>query len=180
MSLPGLLDRIPTDHVPLRDTVQGLLFVTLPGLGFLVVLLLVSGEGRFPDLGVPGSLPWQLWAIAACGIPATAAGYLDWHYHATGRRVVGSGERRGELIALGAGGLPLFVFMCLASASSRPEIWLLPIIATFTFTTAMVCFDEFVLHRRACTRYETALHRTLVIGNGLAWAAWMHWIYVGG
>ena len=36
------------------------------------------------------------------------------------------------------------------------------------FTTVCICWDEFVFHRARCGPYETALHRALVFGNGLA------------
>jgi hypothetical protein len=42
----------------------------------------------------------------------------------------------------------------------------------------MICYDEFVFHRKRCGRYETMLHRLLVFGNGIAWLAWMHWCFV--
>ena len=42
----------------------------------------------------------------------------------------------------------------------------------------MICYDEFVFHRRACGLYETILHRVLVLGNGTALLVWMHWCFV--
>lgn len=167
-----------TRYVPLRDSILGLTLVVLPGAGFVAGLAFVSGQGRLPQIWEPSTHPWQLWVIGVFGIAATAAGLLDWHFHATGQRIVGSKERRGELVALGFGGAPLFGLMMAASVSDRPVAWLLPIILVFTFTTVMICFDEFVFHRKACSRYETTLHRTLVLGNGTAWAAWMHWIFL--
>ncbi|MEZ6194536.1 MAG: hypothetical protein R3F20_02245 [Planctomycetota bacterium] len=166
--------------IPLRDSILGLGSLALPGLGFVVGLALVSGREGFPDLADAGTIPWELWLIGVAGIAATVAGYLDWRYHITGRRLVGARERKGELIALGFGGVPLFFLMMAASVAERPEVYLLPILATVLFTTGMICYDEFVFHRRSCTRFETALHRTLVFGNGTAWAAWMHWIFVRG
>ena len=166
--------------IPIRDSILGLSALVLPGAGFVLGLTIVSGRPGFPDLGDPSTIPWQLWLIGFAGIAATVCGFLDWHYHATGRRVVGKRERHGELIALALGGAPLFVLMMWSSVTTRPERLLLPIIGALLFTTAMICYDEFVYHRRACTRYEAMLHRVLVFGNGIAWAAWMHWIFVRG
>jgi hypothetical protein len=41
----------------------------------------------------------------------------------------------------------------------------------------MICYDEFVFHRR-CRRFETFTHRLLTCGNGLAFLAWSHWCFV--
>ena len=55
---------------------------------------------------------------------------------------------------------------------------LLPIIVVALFTATLICYDEFVFHRKRCGVYETLLHRLLVFGNGVAWLAWMHWCFV--
>ena len=166
--------------IPVRDSIIGLGSLALPGTGFVLGLLIVSGRPGFPNLADVATVPWQLWLIGACGIAATVCGGLDWHYHATGRRIVGKRERHGELIALALSGAPLFILMMAASVMTNPQWLLLPILLVVLFTTTMICYDEFVFHRRSCTRYEAMLHRVLVFGNGSAWAAWMHWIYVRG
>ncbi len=178
MSIPSVAATRERNIIPLRDSILGLGSLALPGLGFVVGLLVVSGRPGFPDLGNAATLPWELWLIGFSGIAATICGYLDWRYHVTGRRLVGARERNGELIALGLGGAPLFLLMMAASVMKRPEALLLPIIITLLFTTGMICYDEFVFHRKKCTLYEKMLHRVLVFGNGTAWAAWMHWIFV--
>ncbi|MEE9394082.1 MAG: hypothetical protein V3W41_16395 [Planctomycetota bacterium] len=169
-----------TLYIPLRDTIIGLGSLALPGAGFVLGLMIVSGRTGFPDLSNASTIPWQLWLIGACGIAATVCGFLDWHYHVTGRRIVGKRERQGELIALGLGGAPLFLLMMAASGVARPEWLLIPILGAVLFTTVMICYGEFVFHRRSCRPYEAGLHRVLVFGNGTAWAAWMHWIFVRG
>ena len=166
--------------IPLRDSIIGLGSLVLPGAGFIAGLMIMSGRPGFPDLGRVASIPWELWLIGVCGIAATVCGFLDWKYHATGRRLVSKRERHGELIALALGGAPLFFLMMAASVIADPQVLLMPIIVTVLFTTAMICHDEFVYHRKSCSLYETILHRTLVFGNGTAWLAWMHWIYVRG
>lgn len=171
----------PAHLIPLRDSIFGVGSLLVPAVGFVAAVTAVAGrEGAPPRLAGLAELPWELWLIAVGGVAATICGVLDWRYHVTGRRLVGRRERHGELIALGLGGVPTFALMLFASVMEQPAPLLLPIVVVVLFTTAMICYDEFVFHRNRCTRYETALHRTLVFGNGLAWAAWMHWIFVRG
>jgi hypothetical protein len=74
--------------------------------------------------------------------------------------------------------VPLFVLMSLASVLDRPVVVLIPVIVVVLFITTLICYDEFLFHRKRCGRYETVLHRLLVFGNGLAWLAWVHWCFV--
>ena len=162
--------------VPLWESIFGLTALLLPGAAFVWGLLRVSGRPGYVDLSDWRTVPWSLWIIGACGTLATLAGLLDLHYHVTGKRLVSSRERHGELIALGLGGTPLFVLMMAASWASDPRGFLAPIVGLTMFTVVMVCLDEFVYHRRSCTRYEATLHRLLVFGNGAAFLAWFQWI----
>src|SRR5436305_1488931 len=82
--------------------------------------------------------------------------------HRSGRAAIGRAERHSELVALAGGGLPLFALMAAASVLPRPQVLLIPILVAVLFTAAMICYDEFVYHRKRCGRYETALHRLLV------------------
>src|SRR6185436_8941480 len=84
---------------------------------------------------------------------------------------IGRAEHHSELLALGTGGL-LFALMAAASVVRRPAVLLIPVIVVVLATATMICYDEFVYHRKRCGRYETALHRLLVLGNGVAWLAW--------
>jgi len=152
----------------------------LPGVLFAAGLVLLREHPRFAWLANAAEFPWELWVIALAGCAATCGGVLDWAYHRSGRAAIGRAEHQSELAALGAGGVPLFLLMALASVLDRPAVLLLPILVTVLFTAAMICYDEFVFHRRRCGRYETALHRLLVFGNGVAWLAWMHWCFVRG
>ena len=163
-------------YVPIHESILGLLTLFVPGAGFLWGLFQVSGRPGYVDLSNASTVPWQLWVIGVCGIAATIAGVLDWHYHITGIRVVSRKERHGELIALGLGGTPLFILMMVASVAPDPRPFYLPVLLVTLFTVTMICMDEFVYHRRSCTRYESALHRILVFGNGAAFLAWFHWI----
>jgi hypothetical protein len=156
-----------------------LIALFLPGALFLLALFVARDHPRLQWLQDVAEYPCEFWLIAVCGLVATAAGVADWVYHRSGRTVIGRPEHHSELLAL-AGGLPLFVLMCAASVLPRPEVLLLPVIVVVLFTTAMICYDEFVFHRKRCGRYETVLHRLLVFGNGAAWLAWMSWCFVRG
>lgn len=124
----------------------------------------------------PGALSWELIAMITLGTVATAAGVLDWRLHRSGVSV-GLPEHRAHFQALCAGGL---LFTLMAAATARPHPWLLlPIIATAMWTCALICWDEFVHHRRRrCGPYETALHRTLVFGHAGAFLIWVHLCFV--
>jgi hypothetical protein len=125
--------------------------------------------------------PWQFSLLAFSGLIATTGGVLDWRYHRDPLRLkLSVKERDSEAYALFLGAVPLFGFMCLASLESRPQLYLIPILVTVLVCTAFICYDEFVFHRKRCNLEETVFHRMLVFGNGIAWLAWMHWIYVGG
>ncbi len=152
----------------------------LPGALFGLGLLLVRGHPRFAWLSSVALFPWELWVLLTCGIVATIAGILDWRYHRSGKTVVGAAEHRSELLALAGGGVPLFGLMAAASVMPRPQVLLLPILLVVLFTAAVICYDEFVFHRKRCATYETLLHRLLVFGNSIAWLAWMHWCFVRG
>lgn len=162
--------------VPLWESTFGMITLLLPGIAFVWGLTRVSGLPGYVDLSDWRAVPVSLWIIALGGTTATIAGLLDLHYHVSGKRLVSKRERYGELIALGLGGTPLFAVMMAASWSAEPSPYLTPIVILAMFTVAMVCLDEFVHHRRACTRYETMLHRVLIFGNAAAFLAWFHWI----
>ena len=87
-------------------------------------------------------------------------------------------ERQCELLALAGGGIPVFLMMLMASVSRQPLEWLLPVIVGVIFTSVLICYDEFIFHRKRCQKLETRLHRILVLGNGVAWLAWAHWCFV--
>jgi hypothetical protein len=151
-----------------------------PGVLFILGLGLVRDRPRFEWLGDVARFPWEVWTIALAGSIATASGVLDWRFHRSGHTVIGRAEHRSEVAALASGGVPLFALMSAASVSNRPALWLIPILVVVIYVTVLICFDEFVYHRRRCGRYETMLHRLLVFGNGTAWLAWMHWCFVRG
>ncbi|HWG47509.1 MAG TPA: hypothetical protein VN688_32400 [Gemmataceae bacterium] len=155
-----------------------LLALFVPGVLFAVGLYLLHQNPRFAWLSRPSAYPWELWMIAGCGAIATVAGLADWRYHRSGAVAMGAPEHHSELLALAGGGVPLFVLMSIASLLARPMVLLIPVLVVVLFTTVMICYDEFVFHRKRCGRYETILHRLLVFGNGVAWLAWTHWCFV--
>jgi hypothetical protein len=140
-------------------------------------LFLVRDHARFAWLGDFRAYPWELWAIAVCGTAATLGGVVDWRFHRGGETVVGRREHRAHLLALAGGGVPLFALMAAASISARPPRFLVPVFVVLIYTVVMICYDEFVFHRR-CGWFETLTHRLLTCGNGLAFLAWVHWCFV--
>jgi hypothetical protein len=151
-----------------------------PGGLFGIGLVLVRELPRFEWLYDVKRYPVELWIIACCGVAATLAGVADWAYHRSGRTAIGRPEHHSELVALTCGGLPLFALMAVASLLDEPGVLLVPVLVVVLFTTVMICYDEFVFHRKRCGLYETILHRILVLGNGAAWLAWMNWCFVRG
>lgn len=152
----------------------------IPGFLFGLGLLLLRRHPRFFWLADASLYPWEFWVILLAGAAATCAGAADWRYHRSGKTAVGGKEHRSEMLALGAGGLPLFALMAAASVIERPQILLLPALAVAIFTVVLICYDEFVFHRKRCGLYESVLHRVLVFGMGAAWMAWVHWCFVRG
>src|SRR5262245_27923775 len=158
---------------------SALVAMLVPAVLFPAGLLALRGDPRFAWLLRPADYPWELWAIALCGTFASLGGLADWLFHRSGETVVGAKEHRAHLAALLGGGVPLFVLMSLASLSPRPARWLLPVLVVLILTVVLICYDEFVFHRR-CGRLEALTHRLLTIGNGLAFLAWAHWCFVRG
>ena len=159
---------------------QYLSLVLLFAPGFLFAFLLWHYHQR-PELGMSANfpfLPWQFWMIGVCGVLATIGGVLDWRYHRDPLKLqISAKERAAEAAALGFGGLPMFILMWLAMMSSKPSVYLIPILVLLIYTVVAICYDEFVFHIRRCGKLETRYHRMLVFGNGLAWLAWFHYIY---
>jgi hypothetical protein len=174
--LPDVRDarRRLSRHGPLA-----LLAMLVPAALFPLGLILLLDDARFAWLSRPAEYPWEFWAVAVCGTVATLAGFADWRIHRSGTTVVGVREHRAHVAALGGGGIPLFILMAAASLSDRPLVLLLPILVVLTFTVVLICYDEFLFHRR-CGRFEVLTHRLLTFGNGLAFLAWAHWCFVRG
>jgi hypothetical protein len=151
----------------------------IPAAAFPLGLVLLRGDARLAWPGGPADYPWEFWAVAACGSVATLAGVADWVIHRSGTTVVSAREHRAHVAALAVGGVPLFLLMAAASVCPNPLVLLLPVLVVLVLTVALVCYDEFVFHRR-CGRVEGLMHRLLTFGNGLAFLAWAHWCFVRG
>ena len=160
-----------------RHGVLALVAMLVPAILCPLGLFLLRDDDRFAWLWDIRAYPWEFWAMAVCGSAATLGGVLDWRFHRGGETVVGRGEHRAHLLALAGGGVPLFALMAAASLSPRPARLLVPVLVVLISTVVMICYDEFVLHRR-CGRFETITHRLLTCGNGLAFLAWAHWCFV--
>ncbi len=164
---------------PVNGLTLAALFV--PPAGALMGLAGLHKDPRFPWLrGEIGAIPWQFVVLVLAGGVGTAAGVADWRFHRTGQRVVGHKESQAELLALAGGGAPLFVLMAAATTMAQPGPLLVPVMLAFLFTVVAICYDELIFHRRACGPYETRLHHTLLAGNGLAFFAWVHFVFVAG
>ncbi|MBN8226148.1 hypothetical protein JYK02_01345 [Corallococcus macrosporus] len=150
----------------------------MPGGLFGVALVFLAGQPGFGWLINPSRYPWELWVIALAGTVATTAGVLDWRYHRTAGIRVGPNEHRAELLALAGGGLPLFLLMCAASVARQSRAFLLPVLVVLLWTVVLICYDEFVFHRRRCDGHEALLHRTLLAGHCAAFLAWAHFCFV--
>ena len=115
--------------------------------------------------------------MPCAGTVATLGGILDCASIVRGETVVGRREHRAHLMALAGGGVPLFALMAAASLGRRPARFLVPVFVVLIYTVVMICYDEYVFHRR-CGRFETLTHRLLTVGNVLAFLAWVHWCFV--
>jgi hypothetical protein len=153
-----------------------LLALFLPGAAGIVGFVLWLGDPRLRWLD-PRTGAVHFGVIAVAGALATFAGVADWVLHQRGARVVGVRERRVELAALAGGGAPLFVVMAIATLSASPEAWLVPAVVLALATTIAIAYDELTFHRK-CSAFETACHRALTFGMGVAWLAWMHGVFV--
>jgi hypothetical protein len=156
-----------------------LLAMLAPAVLFPLGLVLLRDHGRFAWLRDVSCYPWEFWAIAVCGTAATLGGTADWLFHRCGETAVGRREHQAHVAALAGGGLPLFGLLAWASVIDRPAVLLLPVLVFLILTVVLICYDEFVFHRR-CGRFETLTHRLLTFGNGLAFLAWVHWCFVRG
>jgi hypothetical protein len=163
---------------PLRQYLS-LFLLFVPAVLFVLLLFCYRNESF---LAIKTSFPyfsWQFWLMAVSGTAATIGGVLDWRFHRDPLELqISKLERDAEAAALGLGGVPMFVLMWLAMMSPRPNFFLIPILVVLIYTVVAICYDEFVFHIRRCGPQETLYHRLLVFGNGVAWLAWMHFIYV--
>jgi hypothetical protein len=155
-----------------------LLLLLIPAILFSGVLYygnerMIRSSVDFPFVA------WELYVIGLSGTIATLGGILDWRYHRDPLKMkLSEKERDAEAFALGVGGVPMFIFMTLASFSENSHYYLIPIIVVLIYTVVAICYDEFVFHRKRCDKEETIYHRMLVFGNGIAWVAWFTLIYV--
>ncbi|MDF3821065.1 hypothetical protein P3G55_14225 [Leptospira sp. 96542] len=150
-----------------------------PACLFFAFSFMIKDIPRFSLSNSFPYLPWQFFTIIIAGKVATIGGILDWRFHRKNIQMkISKKERITEVIALGFGGLPMFFLMWFAMMSTRPTIYLIPIIVVLIFTVSVICYDEFIFHKKRCGRLENLYHRMLVIGNGIAWLAWFQYIYV--
>lgn len=155
-----------------------LILLFSPAVLFVLLLWVFWAHPKLGTQEIFPYLPWQVMIIALFGIIATVGGVLDWRYHRDPLRLrISTKERDAEAMALGLGGLPMFLLMAFATLSPKPSLYLIPILVILMYTVVAICYDEFVFHIHRCGKTENIYHRMLVFGNGIAWLAWMHFIY---
>lgn len=152
-----------------------LILLFLPPLLF-VCLFCIFRNARSLQFSV---FPWQFIILGISGIVATTGGVLDWRFHRDPLNLkLPKKERDAEAAALGLGGLPMFILMWFAMLSEKPLWYLIPICVVLIYTVVLICYDEFIFHRKRCGKRETTYHRMLVFGNAIAWLSWLHYIYL--
>jgi hypothetical protein len=155
-----------------------LIFLFIPAILFGALILLYKGNTQLRISPHFPFLSWQFFAIGVFGVIATAGGILDWQYHRNPLNMkIPKKERDAEALALGAGGVPMFLLMWFAMLSAHPANFLIPILIVLIYTVVGISYDEFVFHIKRCGPTENRYHRMLVFGNGIAWIAWFHFIY---
>lgn len=156
-----------------------LLLLFAPASMFLILLILEKGNEKLPIKNDFPFLTWQLMVMIVAGTIATIGGFLDWRFHRkTLHMKISKRERIVESMALGLGGLPMFVLMWFAMISEKPTDFLIPILIVLIFTVTAICYDEFLFHKKRCGNQENRYHKMLVFGNGIVWLSWFHFIYV--
>ncbi|MEN0005897.1 MAG: hypothetical protein AAF798_17235 [Bacteroidota bacterium] len=155
-----------------------LILLFMPGIAF-ISFIVISYHQQYDWVATNTSfLPWEIYLIGLAGGIATFGGVLDWQYHRNPLELkISKKERDAEAQALGVGGLSMFILMTLATLSSQPQYFLVPILIVLLYTTTAICYDEFVFHIHRCGKRETLYHRMLVFGNAVAWLAWINLIY---
>ncbi|HEY0030628.1 MAG TPA: hypothetical protein VGC65_07715 [Bacteroidia bacterium] len=155
-----------------------LILLFIPAVLFVLFLFLSSENSALEINAKFPFLPWQFLVVAVFGGVATIGGVKDWNYHRNPLNMkIPKKERDAEAMALGLGGLPMFILMWLATINSTPTRFLIPILIVLIYTVVAISYDEFVFHIKRCGKVETRYHRMLVFGNGIAWLAWFHFIY---
>lgn len=155
-----------------------LLLLFMPAVLFAVLLFIFKDHEKLRFSSSFPFIPWQFIVLAVFGSVATIGGVLDWKFHRDPLNLrIPKKERDAEAAALGLGGLPMFIVMWFAMMSSKPTLYLIPILVILIYTVVAISYDEFVFHVKRCGKKETTYHRMLVFGNGIAWLAWIHFIY---
>jgi hypothetical protein len=173
-------DDLPRNQRAIRLTsLLSLALLFLPGILFLAALMWAKDVNiHFAWFNDPVQYPWQFWGIAFCGTIATIGGAGDWWFHKI-YVTVSPKEHHSHILALGAGGI-VFLLMAAASWEDEPAALLIPVIVMLITTVVLISYDEFAFHIRRCKPFETLLHRMLVLGNGIVFLCWMHWLFASG
>lgn len=159
-------------------TYLSLILLFTPAVLFGLLIFVFKDNSKLQITDKFPFLPWQFLLILLFGVIATIGGVLDWMFHRNPLNMkIPKKERDAEAAALGLGGIPMFILMWLAMISSNPTNYLIPILIVLIYTTVAISYDEFVFHIKRCGKIEIIYHRMLVLGNGIAWISWFHFIY---
>jgi hypothetical protein len=105
---------------PFRNYLS-LLLLFCPAVLFGILLLLYKGNLKLKISAHFPYLKGQFFAIGLFGIIATIGGVLDWKYHRNPLHLkIPKKERAAEALALGLGGIPMFLLLWFAMLSSHP------------------------------------------------------------
>ena len=132
-------------------TYLSLILLFIPAILFGILLLAFKDNSKLQIVDKFPFLPWQFLVITLFGVIATVGGVLDWRFHRTPLNLkIPKKERAAEAVALGLGGIPMFVLMWLAMISSNPTNYLIPILIVLIYTVVAISYDEFVFHIKRC------------------------------
>jgi len=159
-------------------TYLSIILLFIPAVLFGLLLFIYKDNLKLQIIDKFPYLPWQFFMMIIFGLIATVGGVLDWRFHRNPLNMkIPKKERDAEAMALGLGGLPMFILMWFAMISSNASNYLIPILIVLIYTVVAISYDEFVFHTKRCGMIENTYHRMLVFGNGFAWLAWFHFIY---
>jgi len=192
----NFLDLIFMEPYPLNHNnfklihLLNLILLFVPPFGFVVSMFLIKNNFMFINISfyaaqspviiqltqfnIENNIILFIMFIVS-GLIATAGGIFDWLFHRT-YLTVSYKEHRAHLWALLCGNI-IFICMILASITLLRHYFFLPIILLLIITTVLICYDEFLFHKKRCRRLETMFHRMLVFGNGTAFFLWFSILY---
>ncbi len=128
-----------------------LILLFIPAVLFVLLLFIFRENSELHLAHYFPYLPWQFLVIALFGVIATIGGILNWRFHRNPLNMkIPKRERDAEAMALGFGGVSMFVLMWFAMMSIKPSNFLIPILIILIYTVVAISYDEFVFHMKRC------------------------------